>query len=46
MTQVQSILNYLWSIAPNGATNGEIARATGIASQQGVYVTTQHLRPG
>jgi hypothetical protein len=43
MTQMQQILNYLWSIAPNGATNAQIARGTGIASHQGVYMTMQHL---
>lgn len=43
MTQVQQILNYLWSMAPNGATNAQIAQATGIRSHQGVYMTTQHL---
>jgi hypothetical protein len=43
MTQVQQILNYLWSIAPNGAGNAQIAQGTGIPSHQGVYMTTQHL---
>ena len=43
MTQMERILNYLWSIAPNGATNTQIARDTGIASHQGVYMTMQHL---
>jgi hypothetical protein len=43
VTQVQQILNYLWSVAPNGATNAQIAQGTGITSHQGVYMTTQHL---
>jgi hypothetical protein len=44
MTYAERILNYLWSVAPKGATNGEIARALGIASQQTVYLATQDLR--
>ena len=43
MTYAEDILNYLWSIAPDGATNGELARRLGIASQQTVYMTTQDL---
>ena len=43
MTQVQQILNYLWSIAPEGATNRQITEALGIRSQQGVYMTTRNL---
>ncbi|MBI4294582.1 MAG: hypothetical protein HY669_00235 [Chloroflexi bacterium] len=43
MTQAQQILDYLWSIAPHGATNAQIAHGTGIASHQGVYMTNQHL---
>lgn len=43
MTQVEQILNYLWSIAPDGATNSQIARALDIGSHQGVYMTTQNL---
>ncbi len=37
------MLDYLWSIAPNGATNGELARSLGIRSQQTVYMLTQLL---
>ena len=44
MTHAENILNYLWSIAPDGATNGELARELGIASQQTVYMTTQDLQ--
>lgn len=43
MTQVQRILNYLWSIAPNGATNAQIAQGTGITPHQAVYMATQAL---
>ncbi|NJO81743.1 MAG: helix-turn-helix transcriptional regulator [Blastochloris sp.] len=39
----ERILDYLWSVAPGGATNGQIARALGISSQQTVYMTTQEL---
>ena len=44
MTQVQRILDYLWSIAPNGATNAQIAHGTGITPHQAVYMATQDLR--
>lgn len=43
MTQVQKILNYLWSVAPNGATNAQIAQGTGITPHQAVYMATQAL---
>ena len=43
MTQVQRILDYLWSIAPNGATNTQIAQGTGITPHQAVYMGTQKL---
>ena len=43
MTQVQKILNYLWSIAPQGATNAQIAQGTGITPHQAVYMATQAL---
>ncbi len=43
MTQVQQILDFLWSIAPEGATNRQLADALGIRSQQGVYMTTRDL---
>ena len=43
MTQLQRMLDYLWSIAPTGATNAAIARATGITSHQAVYMGTQDL---
>ncbi len=43
MTQAEKILNYLWSIAPSGATNAQIAQGTGIAPHQAVYMATQAL---
>jgi len=43
MSYKERILDYLWSVAPGGATNGQIARALGITSQQTVYMTTQEL---
>src|SRR3990172_4321417 len=43
MTQVQRIIDYLWSIAPNGATNTQIAQGTGITPHQAVYMGTQKL---
>lgn len=43
MTQVQRILDYLWSSAPNGATNTQIAQGTGITPHQAVYMGTQNL---
>jgi len=43
MTQIEQILNYLWSIAPEGATNSRIAQALDSRSHQGVYMTTQNL---
>ena len=43
MTQAERVLDYLWSIAPNGATNGELARSLGIRSHQTVYMLTRQL---
>lgn len=43
MSYTERILDYLWSVAPGGATNGQIARALGISSHQTVYMTTQEL---
>lgn len=43
MSYKERILDYLWSVAPDGATNGHIARSLGISSQQTVYMTTQEL---
>jgi hypothetical protein len=43
MTYAERLLDYLWSIAPDGATNGQLARDLGIRSQQTVYMLTQEL---
>lgn len=43
MSYKERILDYLWSVAPGGATNGQITRALGITSQQTVSMTTQEL---
>jgi len=43
MTLRERILNYLWSIAPDYATNSQIHEATGIGSHQQVYLLTQEL---
>jgi hypothetical protein len=43
MSYKERILDYLWSVAPDGATNGQLARALGITSQQTVYMTTQEF---
>jgi hypothetical protein len=43
VTYAERILDYLWSVAPEGATNGELARQLGIRSQQTVYMLTQEL---
>src|SRR5260370_41733479 len=43
VSQAERVLEYLWSIAPNGATNGELARSLGIRSQQTVYMLTHQL---
>jgi hypothetical protein len=43
MTYAQRILDYLWSVAPVGASNGQIAQRLGIESHQTVYMVTQEL---
>jgi hypothetical protein len=43
MTYADRILDYLWSIAPDGATNHQIATRLMIRSQQTVYLLTQQL---
>jgi hypothetical protein len=43
MTQMPRVLDYLWTVAANGATNAEIAGGTGITSHQAVYMATQSL---
>lgn len=42
-TNVERVLNYLWSVSPNGATNAEIRVATGIQPHQQVYMITSEL---
>jgi hypothetical protein len=42
-TNRERILDYLWSIAPNDATNGQIRAETGIKPHQQVYQLTQRL---
>jgi hypothetical protein len=43
MTQASRVLDFLWSVAPSGATNGQIAQRVGINSHQTVYMLTQQL---
>ena len=43
MTHAERVLDYLWSIAPDGATNGQLARHLDIRSQQTVYLLTRQL---
>ena len=42
-TNAERVLEYLWSVGPRGATNGEILKATGIQSHQSLYMLTQEL---
>jgi hypothetical protein len=42
-TNKERILDYLWSISPDWATNGQIRDATGISPHQQVYLLTQEL---
>jgi hypothetical protein len=42
-THRERILDYLWSISPDYATNRQIREATGIGSHQQVYLLTQEL---
>jgi hypothetical protein len=42
-TNKERILDYLWSIAPERATNSQIRAAAGISSHQQVYLLTQEL---
>ena len=43
MTNKERILDYLWSILPQGATNSQIREGTGIKPHQQVYMLTQEL---
>ncbi|MBE0410951.1 MAG: hypothetical protein IBX69_14620, partial [Anaerolineales bacterium] len=42
-TNVERVLDYLWSVSPNGATNAKIRVATGIQPHQQVYMITSEL---
>jgi len=42
-TNRERILDHLWSISPDWATNSQIRDATGIKSHQQVYLLTQEL---
>lgn len=42
-TNRERVLDYLWSIAPDDATNSQIREATGIKSHQQVYLITRRL---
>jgi len=42
-TNRERVLDYLWSISPDWATNGQIRESTDINSHQQVYLLTQEL---
>ncbi len=42
-THKERILDYLWFISPEMATNGQIREGIGIKSHQQVYMLTQEL---
>lgn len=42
-TNKERILDYLWSIVPDEASNSQIQKATGISSHQQVYMLTREL---
>jgi len=42
-TNKERILDYLWSISPDCATNGQIREKTSISSHQQVYMLTREL---
>ena len=42
-TNRERVLDYLWSISPDRATNSQIREETGIKSHQQVYLLTQEL---
>jgi hypothetical protein len=43
-TNVERVLDYLWSVDPQGATNAQIREVTGIEPHQQVYMITQDLK--
>ena len=42
-TNIERVLDYLWSMGPDGATNARIREATGIQPHQQVYMITNEL---
>jgi hypothetical protein len=42
-TNRERVLDYLWSVGADGASNGDIVRATDIQPHQQVYILTQQL---
>jgi len=42
-TNKERVLDYLWSVSPEYATNSQIREATGISSHQQVYMLTREL---
>lgn len=42
-TNRERILNYIWSVSPEPATNSQIQHGTGIRSHQQVYLLTLEL---
>jgi len=43
-TNVERVMDYLWSVGPQVATNAQIRDATGIKPHQQVYMITQELK--
>jgi len=43
-TNVERVLDFLWSVGPQGATNAQIRDATGVEPHQQVYMITQELK--
>lgn len=43
-TNIEKLLDYLWSIAPKGASNADIREAIGSQSHQSVYMLTKDLK--
>jgi len=43
-TNVERVLDYLWSVGPQGATNAQIRDATRVEPHQQVYMITQELK--
>lgn len=43
-TNIEPVMDYLWSVGPQGETNAQIGDATGIEPHQQVYMITQQLK--